>query len=50
MWVFRSFLPNQKCLSLHMFFETGEHARKAMEPKEDQVRMIERKIFYSIDD
>ncbi len=32
-----SFVPNQRCLSLYMFFENGEHARRVMEPKEDEV-------------
>ena len=33
-----SFTSNQRYLSLNMFFENGEHARRIMEPKEDQVR------------
>jgi hypothetical protein len=33
----RFFVPNQKCLSLHMFFENGEHARRVIEPKEDEL-------------
>ncbi|CAF2763131.1 unnamed protein product [Rotaria sp. Silwood2] len=28
---------NQRYLSLHMFFENGEHARRVMQPKEDQL-------------
>ncbi|CAF3565481.1 unnamed protein product [Rotaria sordida] len=28
---------NQRYLSVHMFFENGEHARRVMEPKEDQL-------------
>ncbi|UJR35353.1 hypothetical protein I4U23_028111 [Adineta vaga] len=33
----RFFTSNSRCLSLHMFFENGDHARRAMEPKEDQL-------------
>jgi len=33
-----SFVPNQRCLSLHMFFENGEHARRVMQPKDDEVK------------
>ena len=32
-----SFVSNSRRLSLHMFFESGDHARRAMEPREDQV-------------
>ncbi|CAF0767139.1 unnamed protein product [Adineta ricciae] len=33
----RFFISNPRCLSLHMFFESGDHARRAMEPREDQL-------------